>query len=77
MVYGKFNEVANINSTEQLEKTVTSVETWSTTLKLFSLEPNTQYVAYLEALSTKTNMVNSTFHCLKYSIYNQFQFTDQ
>ena len=31
------------------------METFSTTLKLNSLNPNTQYIAYIEAISTKTN----------------------
>ena len=56
-IYGPFKDLTQINSTADIEKKVTSVETWSTTVKLFSLEPNTQYIAYIEAVSTKTNQV--------------------
>ena len=34
---------------------------YSTTLKLTALSPNTQYIAYIEAISTKTNMVSMLF----------------
>ena len=37
---------------------VTTVETYSTTLNLKGLTPNTQYIAYIQTISTKTNKVS-------------------
>jgi hypothetical protein len=39
------------------EVQVTSIETYHTELKLDGLKPNSQYIIYLSAISTKTNMV--------------------
>lgn len=56
--YGPFKELSQINTTSEMERTVTTVETWSTNVRLFGLTPNTQYIAYIEARSTKTNLTS-------------------
>ena len=56
--YGTYKNLANVNSSEEMESHITRVETWSTSLVLLKLEPNTQYVAYIEAISSKTNQTS-------------------